>query len=50
MATGIIETAKATNPLKDLLKYGQSVWLDYIRRDLLTSGELKRLKRTAFAA
>jgi len=41
--TGIIETAKATNPLKDLLKYGQSVWLDYIRRDLLTSGELKRL-------
>jgi transaldolase/glucose-6-phosphate isomerase len=43
MATGIIETAKATNPLKDLLKYGQSVWLDYIRRNLLTSGELKRL-------
>jgi transaldolase len=43
MATGIIETAKATNPLKDLLKYGQSVWLDYIRRDLLTGGELKRL-------
>jgi len=43
MATGIMETAKATNPLKDLLKYGQSVWLDYIRRDLLTSGELKRL-------
>jgi transaldolase len=41
--TGIQETAKATNPLKDLLKYGQSVWLDYIRRDLLTSGELKRL-------
>jgi transaldolase / glucose-6-phosphate isomerase len=43
MATGIIETAKATNPLKDLLKYGQSVWLDYIRRNLLTSGELARL-------
>src|SRR6202171_1929834 len=43
MATGIIETAKATNPLKDLLNYGQSVWLDYIRRDLLTGGELKRL-------
>jgi len=43
MAAGIIETAKATNPLKDLLNYGQSVWLDYIRRDLLTSGELKRL-------
>jgi transaldolase/glucose-6-phosphate isomerase len=43
LATGTLETAKATNPLKDLLKYGQSVWLDYIRRDLLTSGELKHL-------
>jgi transaldolase/glucose-6-phosphate isomerase len=31
------------NPLKALLKFGQSVWLDYIRRDLLTTGELKRL-------
>jgi transaldolase/glucose-6-phosphate isomerase len=41
--TGVIESAKATNPLKDLLKYGQSVWLDYIRRNLLTTGELKRL-------
>jgi transaldolase/glucose-6-phosphate isomerase len=39
----IIETAKATNPLKDLQRYGQSVWLDYIRRNLMTSGELKRL-------
>src|SRR5882724_9858920 len=38
-----LETAKATNPLKDLLKFGQSVWLDYIRRDLITGGELKRL-------
>jgi len=41
--TGILETAKATNPLTNLLSYGQSVWLDYIRRDLITSGELKRL-------
>src|SRR3977135_3692627 len=40
---GVLETAKATNPLKDLLKFGQSVWLDYIRRNLITSGELKRL-------
>ena len=40
---GVLETAKKTNPVKDLLKFGQSVWLDYIRRDLLTSGELKRL-------
>ena len=41
--TGILETAKAVNPLKDLLKYRQSVWLDYIRRNLLKSGELNRL-------
>jgi transaldolase / glucose-6-phosphate isomerase len=31
------------NPLKGLLDYGQSPWMDYIRRDLLTSGELKKL-------
>lgn len=31
------------NPLKGLFTYGQSVWLDYIRRTLITSGELKRL-------
>ncbi len=41
--TGILETAKATNPLIGLQKFGQSIWLDYIRRDLLTGGELKRL-------
>jgi transaldolase/glucose-6-phosphate isomerase len=29
--------------LKSLNQYGQSVWLDYIRRDLLTSGGLARL-------
>ena len=33
----------ATNPLQDLLEIGQSVWLDYIRRSLITSGELQRL-------
>jgi transaldolase / glucose-6-phosphate isomerase len=33
----------AQNPLKALLTFGQSVWLDYIRRDLLTTGELKRM-------
>jgi transaldolase / glucose-6-phosphate isomerase len=38
-----LESAKAVNPLKELLKYGQSVWLDYIRRNLITTGELKRL-------
>jgi transaldolase / glucose-6-phosphate isomerase len=41
--TGILDTAKAVNPLVDLQKLGQSIWLDYIRRDLLTGGELKRL-------
>ena len=35
--------AKTKNPLKQLLSFGQSVWLDYIRRDLMTSGELARL-------
>lgn len=31
------------NPLSALEAYGQSVWLDYIRRNLITSGELQRL-------
>ncbi|HEY8559217.1 MAG TPA: transaldolase [Pyrinomonadaceae bacterium] len=31
------------NPLKQLAEYGQSPWLDYIRRDLFTTGELQRL-------
>jgi transaldolase/glucose-6-phosphate isomerase len=31
------------NPLKELGKYGQSVWLDYIRRSLISSGELQRM-------
>ncbi|MEO8125951.1 MAG: bifunctional transaldolase/phosoglucose isomerase [Bryobacteraceae bacterium] len=34
---------KTANPLKGLSAYGQSPWLDYIRRTLITSGELKRL-------
>src|SRR5690242_18789110 len=33
----------AKNPLLQLKQLGQSVWLDYIRRNLITSGELKRL-------
>src|SRR6204780_1255885 len=42
--TGILENSKATkNPLRELLNYGQSMWLDYIRRDLFTSGKLKQL-------
>jgi len=31
------------NPLKELAAQGQSIWLDYIRRDLILSGELRRL-------
>jgi transaldolase/transaldolase/glucose-6-phosphate isomerase len=31
------------NPLKELAGQGQSVWLDYIRRNLIVGGELKRL-------
>jgi transaldolase/glucose-6-phosphate isomerase len=42
--TGVLESSKATkNPLKELLKYGQSMWLDYIRRDLFTTGKLKAM-------
>ena len=38
-----LETAKAVNPLIQLQNFGQSIWLDYIRRDLLKNGELQRL-------
>src|SRR5580704_9296123 len=38
-----LETAKAVNPLIQLQNFGQSIWLDYIRRDLLTNGELQRM-------
>src|SRR5947199_8786487 len=31
------------NPLLRLQEFGQSIWLDYIRRNLITSGELRRL-------
>jgi transaldolase len=31
------------NPLKELAAQGQSIWLDYIRRSLILSGELKRM-------
>ncbi len=31
------------NPLRALQVFGQSVWFDYIRRSLITSGELRRL-------
>jgi transaldolase / glucose-6-phosphate isomerase len=34
---------QGANPLKGLLAYGQSPWMDYIRRDLLTGGGLKKM-------
>ncbi len=44
MSTTTLTTpATAANPLKQLSSFGQSVWLDYIRRSLMTSGELARL-------
>src|SRR5258706_16056287 len=32
------------NPIKELKQAGQSLWLDNIRRQLITSGELARLR------
>ncbi len=34
-----------THPIAKLREQGQSVWLDYIRRGLITSGELERMVR-----
>ena len=34
---------KHDNPLVEVEKYGQSIWLDYIKRDLIVSGDLKKL-------
>ena len=33
------------NPLRALSSHGQAVWMDFIRRDMLTNGELERLVR-----
>jgi len=35
-------SSTTSNPVASLRDYGQSVWLDFIRRSLITSGELKR--------
>lgn len=34
---------QSINPLQALQEYGQSVWLDYIRRSSITSGELQAM-------
>jgi len=36
-------TDRNLNPIQALQNYGQSVWLDYIRRSSITSGELQAL-------
>lgn len=42
--TGILDKSTPTkNPLQELLNYGQSMWLDYIRRDLFATGKLKQM-------
>lgn len=38
-----VPALQTKNPLQALQFYGQSVWLDYIRRSLISSGELQRL-------
>ena len=35
--------AQGMNPLKGLLTYGQSPWLDFIRRNILLNGDLKKM-------
>jgi transaldolase / glucose-6-phosphate isomerase len=37
-------TTSAINPIQGLTQQGQSLWLDNLRRDLITSGELARLR------
>src|SRR3954471_5913911 len=43
MSDDRVSASVAVNPVAVLKNYGQSVWLDYIRRTLITSGELTRL-------
>lgn len=38
-----VDVAEHKSALLALAQFGQSVWLDFIRRNLITSGELKRM-------
>jgi transaldolase len=38
-----LNSAQGANPLKGLLAYGQSPWLDFIRRNILLNGDLKKM-------
>jgi transaldolase len=37
-------TTNTSNPIQELTRQGQSLWLDNLRRELITSGELARLR------
>jgi transaldolase len=44
IAVGTMKSERTMkNPLQSLQDLGQSVWLDYLRRSLISNGELKRL-------
>jgi transaldolase/glucose-6-phosphate isomerase len=43
MVDGAITEARRDNPLRQLQEAGQSVWLDFLSRELLDSGRLSRL-------
>jgi len=38
-----VNAVQGGNPLKGLLAYGQSPWLDFIRRNVLLNGDLKKM-------
>jgi transaldolase/glucose-6-phosphate isomerase len=38
-----LSSAQGSNPLKGLLAYRQSPWLDFIRRNILLNGDLKKM-------
>src|SRR5580765_484543 len=38
-----VNSVQDGNPLQGLLAYGQSPWLDFIRRNILLNGELKKM-------
>lgn len=42
-ASSLPQDVRSANPIRGLQQFGQSVWLDYLRRSLFTGGEFKRL-------
>jgi transaldolase len=38
-----VNAVRGGNPLKGLLAYGQAPWLDFIRRNILLNGDLKKM-------